>query len=156
MPVRDAVHAPFDAQVLADQIAQLGVATICVSSAAADREAFLKRPDLGRRLDAAGREALEFASATVGPCDAAPTATTGSHDAAYESALADLAVVVSDGLSALAVQRQVVPLLTAWLPLLRAERKQVAPVVVVERGRVAIQDEVGYLLRGPRGGHPDR
>jgi ethanolamine ammonia-lyase small subunit len=144
---RDAVHAPFDVEALAAQIAQLGISTICVTSAAPDRETFLKRPDLGRRLDMTGHEALELAAAAVGPCDSSPASmTAGQQFAIHDTAQADLAIIVSDGLSALAVQRQVVPLLAAWLPLLRAEQRRVAPLVLIERGRVAIQDEVGQLL----------
>jgi ethanolamine ammonia-lyase small subunit len=143
---RDAVHAPFDIEALAARIAELGTSTICVRSAAADRETFLKRPDLGRRLDAPGRAALELAAAAVGPCEALPAVTACQELSNYDAAQADLAIIVSDGLSALAVQRQVVPLLEAWFPLLRAERRRVAPVVLVERGRVAVQDEVGQLL----------
>jgi ethanolamine ammonia-lyase small subunit len=140
---RDAVHASFDAQALAEEIADLGLSPICLASAATDRDAFLKRPDLGRQLDPASREALLTAVASIQPCDARGEEASVHGD---ESALADLAIIVSDGLSPLAVHRQVVPLVEAWLPLLRAERRRLAPVAVVERGRVAIEDEIGQLL----------
>ncbi|MBI2826876.1 MAG: ethanolamine ammonia-lyase subunit EutC [Planctomycetia bacterium] len=124
---RDAVHAPFDAPRLARDIESLGLSTLRVTSAAADRDIFLKRPDLGRRLDANGREAmLAGADRSASGCD--------------------LAIVVSDGLSALAAARQVAPLLAAWLPLVAEARLRLAPVTIVERGRVAIEDEIGELL----------
>lgn len=143
---RDAVHEPFDAQQLAAAIEQLGVSTLCLSSATADRTEFLQRPDLGRRLCETSRQTLmEVAGATRKLTSVAerPSPPDGEKTAlpAY-----DLAVIVSDGLSALAVQRQVVPLLTAWLPLVQGERFQLAPIAMVQRGRVAIQDEIGELL----------
>jgi ethanolamine ammonia-lyase small subunit len=66
----------------------------------------------------------------------------------------DLAIVVADGLSALAVHRHT-------LPFLSASRNRPpptagpAPVVLVEQGRVAVADEVGELL-GADGGDADR
>ena len=48
---RDAVHLPFDAQHLADVLAERGQQALIVRSAAADRREYLLRPDLGRHLD---------------------------------------------------------------------------------------------------------
>ena len=123
---RDAVHNVFDADLLAGQIAKLGVQTLIVSSAAPDRATFLQRPDLGRKLDAPSQQLLE---AFVPPPDRA-----------------DLAIVVSDGLSALAVHTQIAPLLTELLPKLRNDGWRLAPIVVARFGRVALQDQVGSLL----------
>lgn len=54
-------------------------------------------------------------------------------------------IIVADGLSALAVQKQVPPLLTHLLPLLATDWK-LAPLIVVRFGRVALQDQVGSIL----------
>jgi ethanolamine ammonia-lyase small subunit len=56
----------------------------------------------------------------------------------------DLALVVADGLSAIAVERHVCPLLKELLPRLAGWR--LAPLVVVELGRVAVGDEIGAAL----------
>ncbi len=141
---RDAVHAPFDAVGLVAQLGELGLSTICLASAAADRSIFLQRPDLGRKLEDASRHRLATAAASLSSCES-PRSTCETAETASAGGF-DVAVVVSDGLSALAAERQVVPLITAWLPLLRAERMTVAPLVVVERGRVAIEDEIGQAL----------
>src|SRR5262249_62024747 len=53
---RDAVHAPFDPTRLAADLAGLGAPILTIASAAGDRQSYLMRPDLGRRL-AAGAEA---------------------------------------------------------------------------------------------------
>jgi ethanolamine ammonia-lyase small subunit len=50
--------------------------------------------------------------------------------------------VVCDGLSAIAVQRHAVPLLRLAAPALT----DVAPVVIVEQGRVAIGDDIGEAM----------
>ena len=55
---RDAVHQEFDADALATEISALGVSTIVLDTAAHDRQTFLQRPDLGRRLDDASDELL--------------------------------------------------------------------------------------------------
>jgi ethanolamine ammonia-lyase small subunit len=142
---RDAVHAPFDAATLAADIEQLGLSTVCLSSTAADREEFLKRPDLGRRLDAESRESLLTAVASIRPCASADETACVDKSSA-QAGLFDVAIIVSDGLSAQAAHRQVVPLIEAWLPLLRGERWRLAPVSIIQRGRVAIEDEIGELL----------
>jgi ethanolamine ammonia-lyase small subunit len=97
-----------------------------VDSAASDQRSYLLRPDLGRQLDERSRYALQELP----------------DDATY-----DLAVVVSDGLSALAVHRQGRPVLEALLPKLKSDGWRVAPIVVARFGRVALEDEVGQLLR---------
>jgi len=120
---RDAVHAPLDAPGLIADLGGFGVPVLDIASAAADRQHYLMRPDLGRRL-AAGAEAV-----------LAPHA--GGHD---------LVFVVSDGLSARAVQAHARPVLAGVLPELRAEGWRIAPLIVVRHGRVAIGDAIGMAL----------
>ncbi|MDE3738181.1 ethanolamine ammonia-lyase subunit EutC [Pseudomonas resinovorans] len=124
---RDAVHLPFDHAGLAGSLAERGRETLLLHSAAADRDTYLQRPDLGRRLDAASREKLlQHAQANPGGFD--------------------LAVVVADGLSALAVQRHSLPFLERMEEQTSAEGWSLSPVVLVQQGRVAVADEVGELL----------
>jgi ethanolamine ammonia-lyase small subunit len=69
------------------------------------------------------------------------------HDASRAASQATLAFVVCDGLSALAVERHAAALLREVLPVLATqERWALAPVAIVEQGRVAIGDEIGELL----------
>jgi ethanolamine ammonia-lyase small subunit len=123
---RDAVHKEFHAEQLASEIAALGVETVIVDSAARDRLTFLQRPDWGRRLDESSRQRLQQ---VVRPSEAP-----------------DLAIIVTDGLSALAVHRQVPPLLTQLLPQLSVKGLTLAPIVIARFGRVALEDEIGQLL----------
>jgi ethanolamine ammonia-lyase small subunit len=94
----------------------LALEPVFLKSAAPDRVVYLRRPDLGRRL------ALESAAVL----------NRGDWDAV---------IVIADGLSAIAPQRHAMPLLDALLPELAGWR--IAPICVVEQGRVAIGDEIG-------------
>ncbi len=121
---RDAVHARLEAGTLAAELqATTGFSVLRLHSAAADRTTYLQRPDLGRAL-------LEESSSIL-----AETSANGF----------DLAIVVVDGLSALAVERHSVPLLNRLLPIL--DGWKLAPICVVEQGRVAIGDPIGEALR---------
>jgi ethanolamine ammonia-lyase small subunit len=117
---RDALHARLEASSLATTLAAIsGREVLRLHSEAVDRSTYLQRPDLGRRLDKASRASL----------------TAGDWD---------LALVVADGLSAIAVERHVPPLVQLLLPMLEGVR--LAPLAVVEQGRVAIGDEIGAAL----------
>jgi ethanolamine ammonia-lyase small subunit len=120
---RDAVREPLDRARLAASIAELGIEVLQVESAVTDRPQYLLRPDLGRRLAANGATALERQA--------------GRYDAA---------IVVTDGLSARAVQMHAQPTLSHLLPMLRAEAVSLAPVTVVLHGRVAIGDAIATAL----------
>jgi len=121
---RDAVHSALDVARLQQDLQSLGHETIALQSSAVDRTTYLQRPDLGRRLDE--RSTVRLAARVAD---------------AY-----DIAFVVADGLSALAVQNHTVPLLNAVLHRLDPEHWRIAPITIVEHGRVAISDEIGTLL----------
>lgn len=114
---RDAVHLPLD---VASLVIELKMPCLTLASAARDRTTYLHRPDLGRQLNVESRELV-----------------------AQHKSECDAAFVIADGLSALAVHRHAAPLLAAVLPKLDW---RIAPVSIVEQGRVAIGDEIGQLL----------
>ena len=128
---RDAVHHPLDVAVLRSGIEALGLPTLALHSAASSRPMYLQRPDLGRQLDAVSRSQLEALRA---------------QRQAQGAAAPDIAIVVADGLSALAVQRHAVPLIAALRAEPAAAHWSFAPVAVVEQGRVAVGDGIGELL----------
>ncbi|HYA18569.1 MAG TPA: ethanolamine ammonia-lyase subunit EutC [Bryobacteraceae bacterium] len=103
-------------------IGSLGFDAVHAQSAAGNRAEYLRRPDLGRRLSERSR--MELAG-IAGPFD--------------------VVFVVADGLSALAVHRHAAALLREILPMLNGWK--IAPIVVVEQGRVAIADEIGAILQ---------
>ncbi len=110
---RDAVHCPLNLDTFAP------LHPIYLKSAAPDRAVYLRRPDLGRCLDAESADRLE----------------RGAWDAV---------LIVADGLSATAVHRHALPLIEGLAAQLGGWR--IAPVCVVEQGRVAIGDEIGERI----------
>ena len=114
---RDAVVAALDTDAIAAALPDR--TTLHVRSRASGRDVYLRRPDLGRRLD----------PACVGML--AP----GGWDAVF---------VIADGLSAGAVQRHAVPVLRATLARLAGWR--IGPVVIATQARVALGDEIGAAL----------
>jgi ethanolamine ammonia-lyase small subunit len=119
---RDAVHAAIDVRMLCDELRRSGLAALALESKANDRGTYLKRPDLGRVLSA----------------DSAALLTAGEYDVVF---------VIADGLSALAAERHAVRLIREVLPGIAGWR--LAPVCVVEQGRVAIGDAIGEALHAP-------
>ncbi|MGI4982670.1 MAG: ethanolamine ammonia-lyase subunit EutC [Janthinobacterium lividum] len=151
---RDAVHRPLDVPVLREQLDAAGFASFAVDSAAPDREHYLRRPDLGRRLSDASREA--FATLAAGcafemtaraDAPAPPEATSAPPRAPDADAAPDIVFVLADGLSSLAVARHAVPLLEALRR--RLEGWRIGPVVVARHARVALGDEIGERLGAP-------
>lgn len=121
---RDAVHAIFDATAMMQSLGDLGLKTCCVSSRAAGREEYLRRPDLGRVLDPDSRHRLA-------------NCAEGSHR---------LAIVVGDGLSPTAVNTHAIALLGNLIPRLAAEGIEIGHAVVAAGARVALGDEIGAIL----------
>jgi ethanolamine ammonia-lyase small subunit len=121
---RDAVHAELEFSAIAAGLDALGLQTLQVSSCAQSRKDYLRRPDLGRKLDAASQDLL--ASGRRGPCD--------------------LAVVIGDGLSPSAVNAHAVELVRNLMPRLASARIALGLVVVALGARVALGDEIGALL----------
>lgn len=138
---RDAVHQALDVASLLEGLQELsGQPALALHSAAASRDIYLQRPDLGRRLDAASRQLLQqYGQLQPQPSAAQspPLPAAGSYD---------LAFVIADGLSALAIEQNVLPFLRCLTARLALEEWTIAPPAVVLQGRVAVGDEVGELL----------
>ena len=113
---RDAVQADLSVD---DLEAAIGSPLIRVRSRADDRATYLRRPDLGRLLAPEDVALLRPGAAT-------------------------LAIVIADGLSALAVQTHAAPMIAALVDRLPDWR--IAPLVVARQARVAIGDPIGALL----------
>lgn len=127
---RDAVHRQLDVESMRRSLAERGIPVMVLHSAAGDRLIYLQRPDQGRRLDDASVQILAARRREL----------NGSYDAIF---------VIADGLSARAIEENLLPFMDAILPRLKQEGWRLAPPVMVEQGRVAIGDEVGEALRVP-------
>ncbi len=122
---RDAVHAALDTDTLEATLRAAGWTVERARSQAADRATYLRRPDLGRQLDAGAAAHLRSKATAGGPVD--------------------VCIVIGDGLSALAAEKQAAPLLAALRPLLPTDWR-LAPVVISTQARVALADDVGELF----------
>jgi ethanolamine ammonia-lyase small subunit len=121
---RDAVHFSWNRSIFAEQISQLVAPVLLLSTPITNRGEYLRRPDLGRILDASS-------------CAILKEATTESID---------IALIVTNGLSSTAVERHGVPLLQAILERYRQRHFRIGPITLVENGRVALADEIGSIL----------
>lgn len=122
---RDAVHAELDGEALARELRAAGFGDpSVVSSQARDRKEHLLRPDRGRKLTEASRRQLSERAACGKRCE--------------------LAIVIADGLSAVAPAQHALPLLTELRAVSPLEHVAVA---VANRARVALGDAIGEVLR---------
>jgi ethanolamine ammonia-lyase small subunit len=120
---RDAVHAALDEPRLRAELETLGLPVLTTASAAADRSQYLLRPDLGRSLATSAIDIVD------------------PHAGRY-----DVALVVTEGLSAGAVQTHACPVLATLVPTLAREASRIAPIVLARLGRVAIGDRIARAL----------
>jgi ethanolamine ammonia-lyase small subunit len=137
----DAVHTQLDSEslakvLMAQEWAPLS-APFILHSRAIDRASYLQRPDYGRRLDEESANTLDE-----------HRAATSQH---Y-----DLAIVVVDGLSSLAIEQNTLPFLEALFSYIHLQQEptqrntknnhkndwSLAPICFVKQGRVAIGDDV--------------
>jgi ethanolamine ammonia-lyase small subunit len=125
---RDAVHAVLHLSSFAQRLnaelpilAEASIPVLQLQSNAPNRSTYLRHPHLGRTLHPDSLDKLQPASG-------------------------DLAIVVADGLSALAVERHAIPLLAHLLPQLLGAGWTITPLCLVQQGRVAIGDPIGFRL----------
>jgi ethanolamine ammonia-lyase small subunit len=121
---RDAVHEKMDTYFLINQLRSLNHAIIQLQSQASDRAQYLLRPDLGRKLD---KVSISKINEEI-------------HQEKF-----DICIIISDGLSATAIHKNVSLFLHALFPLLQQLSYKLSPIFLVEQGRVAISDEIGSI-----------
>ncbi|HVW94360.1 MAG TPA: ethanolamine ammonia-lyase subunit EutC [Mucilaginibacter sp.] len=119
---RDAVYSMLDVDGLTAKSAIFGLPVFHLHSQATGRHKYLKRPDLGRLLDDESKEKLKGYSP------------------------ADIVIIIADGLSAEAVNENSLGLLNLLIPKLTDANLNIAAICLVEQGRVAIGDDIGFSL----------
>jgi len=115
---RDAVYSVLDVDGLFGALKVFDLPVLHLHSKAFTRHKYLKRPDMGRQLDEG----------------------SAPHLTGYSSY--DVAIIIADGLSAAAVNENAFGLLNLLIPKLRASKLTIAPLCLVEQGRVAIGDDI--------------
>ncbi len=135
---QDAVHLPLDVEYVIEQLENENLifnqeqeifTPILLHSQAVNRTIYLQRPDLGRRLDKKSIEILKKVNTL--------------KDEKY-----DLSIVVVDGLSSLAIKENATIFIKKLVEALNFDNQDwnLAPITIVQQGRVAIGDEVGQIL----------
>lgn len=119
---RDAVYETLNTDKLIKELSVFRLPVFQLQSKAINRLEYLQRPDLGRQLNETSKQQLLEIQKDI---------------------FCDIAIIFADGLSATAVQSHAVPLLQEMMPLLKTDSVILA---TVEQGRVAIGDEIGFLL----------
>lgn len=122
---RDAVFSTLDLARLTAELTAIHPRVQTLHSRAANRREYLQRPDLGRQL--------------------ALSADFPAHPSVNERAF-DVAIVIADGLSAAAVNHHAVPVVSRLAAAIEKIGWSLAPITLIEQGRVAIADEVAYAL----------
>lgn len=121
---RDAVHIPWDVAAFAGQLRELGEEALILDTPVTGRGEYLRRPDLGRVLTEESRTRLRCVA----------------------DGEADVALIVTNGLSSTAVERHGIPLLQAIVSGYQTRGFRIAPIALVANGRVALLDDVGSAL----------
>ncbi len=129
--VTDAMSAAARDPDLREYAAVSACGVVRVTTLARDRATYLQRPDWGRQLS---------------PESEADLTGAGEKGDGAKGGF-DVAIIVADGLSALAAQRQGPAVLRELVPMLVASRLSIGPVVLATQARVALQDEIGQRLR---------
>lgn len=119
---KDAVWTELDIPHLEQGLQDLKLKSLILQSQAENRESYIKRPDLGRKLDEGSKKAIQNLKLVP----------------------SDLSIIFADGLSSQAIALHAIPFLKELLPKLSVY--SLAPISIVKQGRVAISDEIGELL----------
>lgn len=125
---RDAVHLTFEPEKLRQQLQSMHQQSLSVTSKAGDRDNYLKRPDLGRKLDDKSLDTLQHAI------------NKNRHKF-------DLALIIADGLSTSAIHQQGIPFLQQFLPMATQQNWKLSPIIIASQARVALADEIGSVLQ---------
>ncbi len=120
---RDVVYSVLDIDGLTKNLQQFNLPVLRLHSMATNRAKYLKRPDRGRQLNEES------------------TAQLQDYTSGY-----DINIIIADGLSATAVNENISGLLKLLIPMLTAAKLKLAPLCLVEQGRVAIGDDIAHGL----------
>lgn len=128
---KDAVYNELNIAKLMEDIRQTTDRNVYqADSLVATPDQFLTRPDLGRQISNDSREQL------IQLCTKNP-----------EFIAQDILIVISSGLSSLAIENHAVALVNELLPLFTKMNWSVAPIIVSKQTRVAFADKVNDIFK---------
>lgn len=126
---KDAVYSALNVDELIKELNVFNLPIYKLQSRAINREMYLQRPDLGRLLNAKSIELLK------------ENKSENKSNINF-----DVAIIIADGLSAIAMNKHAFPVVELLINELKRLNYAIAPITIVEQGRVAIGDETGYYL----------
>ena len=134
---RDAVHSALDFNQLSTEVKQIaGVkfTPVCLESRASSRDQYLRNPGLGRRLSERSASLWQ-------------TTVSSSVVSSTKSKRAEILIALGDGLSASAIQKNGVKLLTALIQQLdKSQKGQInSQIPLLLNARVALGDELAEI-----------
>jgi ethanolamine ammonia-lyase small subunit len=127
---KDAVFSRFDVNQIASICKKLNLNSMELQSQANDAMQFLLRPDLGRLLS---RESEIVLSNQL-----------KQHE---EYLHRDILIVISGGLSPVAIQKQIPFFLGSLIKKIHTRQWTLAPIIINPRGRVALGDHINDLFK---------
>jgi len=119
---KDAISTEIDILNIKEDAKNIGLTTIFTQSLITNTSEYLRNPNKGRLLN-------DQSSIQLEDCPEKKS---------------DLCIIITDGLSAEAVNLHAIKLIEQLIPKLRI--KNIAPIIIVKYGRVAISDEIGEIL----------
>ena len=122
---RDAVHQAWDIENFAESIAHQGLQSLKLSTQVSNRVEYLQKPDLGRCLN---QKSIDLLSSL-------PRQSI------------DVTVIVSNGLSSMAVHNHGLTLLMTAIETYKMSGFNLSPICLVPNARVALMDEIGERLK---------
>ena len=122
---KDAVYSVLNVEKLIEKLNAFNLPIYTLQSSAISREMYLQRPDFGRLLNTKSVDLLKENKSVI----------------KY-----DVAIIIADGLSATAINKHAFPIVQLLINELNRLNYSIAPIAIVEQGRVAIGDETGYYL----------
>ena len=121
---KDAVYSHLNVAELKEELAVTGLPIHALQSQAENRDMYLQRPDLGRLLNDSSVQLIQK----------------------LDSPPADICLIIADGLSATAVHKQAPSVVRLLVEEIKSAGYSLAPLLLVQQGRVAITDSIGELL----------
>jgi ethanolamine ammonia-lyase small subunit len=121
---RDAVQQIWQVEQFDQSLKASGFETIHLNTLVNNRVQYLQRPDLGRQLNQRAKDLLQ----------------------SYSNRHYDMVIIVSNGLSSLAIDQHGLNLLKSIDLAFQNSQLKLAPICLVPNARVALADEIGFLL----------
>lgn len=121
---KDAVVSTFDVNIIINWCENQNLNCLSLETQATRLQEFILRPDLGKKLSDQSAEILR-----------------------KQVTSNDLSIIISGGLSPIAIEHHVIHLLTEFIPVIQKNKLTLAPIMIFQRARVALGDDVNDCLK---------